>query len=307
MARPGAGGDKERSDAKVEGPLENAAAVLREPVDLAHSLLDEAELGTEEVPPALAEDAEIDRSASAAEEAGEAESLLGAAAKDQDGGVMDPEELEARLETESEAAELLSLHGEEPLTEVLLDEGAPLGTLEADAVEDELERLSETDEGRGRTRALGRPARRAVASPAGAGRAVAPGGLDRRRFARLLQAERARLEGLRAEFEREGLRQRPEREDLSQLSAVDQHPADEGTETFDRERDLSIREQVEGELAEVARALRRLDDGTYGRCEACGAPIGTSRLLAEPAARLCLADQRALEEELAVKHREVEL
>lgn len=317
MSRSRPDGDGKRSAVQVEGPLEDAASVLREPVDLGHSLLDEAELGTEEVPSALAERAEAERGDEEEDATLEAESVL-TPPEDQDGAAAETEELEARLEAASEAAELLSLHDEELLTEALLDEGAGLDEIDAQAVEDEIERRGERA-GRKRTAAAGRALRggpptpaagrsdRGVVPPAVARPAVPAGKkLDVGRFRRLLEADRARLVDLRAEFDREGLRQRSQREDLSSLSAVDQHPADQGTETFDRERDLSLREQVEGELVEVARALVRLDRGTYGRCEACGRPIGAERLAAEPAARLCLDDQRALERELAVKHREVE-
>ena len=72
---------------------------------------------------------------------------------------------------------------------------------------------------------------------------------------------------------------------------------DPGTETFDREADLSLLEQMEAELADVEHALRRIDDGTYGTCEACGRPIGDDRLEVLPAARFCLADQPAAERE----------
>lgn len=46
-------------------------------------------------------------------------------------------------------------------------------------------------------------------------------------------------------------------------------------------------DEVEVELADVERALRRLDDGTYGTCEACGGAIADEDLAARPAARLC--------------------
>lgn len=42
-------------------------------------------------------------------------------------------------------------------------------------------------------------------------------------------------------------------------------------------------------LREVEDALAKLDDGTYGRCEACDGPIPQARLEAKPAARLCIA------------------
>ena len=56
-------------------------------------------------------------------------------------------------------------------------------------------------------------------------------------------------------------------------------------------------------LSEVDAALRRMDNGTYGLCDACHDPIETDRLLADPLTRLCLGDltndqQRALEDDL---------
>ncbi|MGH9064583.1 MAG: TraR/DksA C4-type zinc finger protein [Acidimicrobiales bacterium] len=112
-----------------------------------------------------------------------------------------------------------------------------------------------------------------------------------------LDEERTRLAGLRDEFVEAGLTTQSEGDSLSELSSADQHQADVGTETFDRERDLSIYEQVEAELADVEHALQRLGEGTYGTCEACGRSIDEGRLEAVPAARLCLEDQAVAERE----------
>jgi RNA polymerase-binding transcription factor DksA len=76
-----------------------------------------------------------------------------------------------------------------------------------------------------------------------------------------------------------------ENEDISELSDYDQHPADTASETFEREKDLSILEQLEAELAELQAALARVDDGTYGIDEVTGAPIDPARLEAFPTAR----------------------
>jgi DnaK suppressor protein len=113
-----------------------------------------------------------------------------------------------------------------------------------------------------------------------------------------LEQERARLEAVRASFDIDHLSDETETESLGELSGVDQHQADIGTETFEREKDISILEQVAAELHDVELALRRLDDGTYGRCEACGKPIDDARLDARPAARLCVADQQAAERDV---------
>jgi RNA polymerase-binding protein DksA len=111
---------------------------------------------------------------------------------------------------------------------------------------------------------------------------------------RLLE-EQARLQQVRQSLMEETPDSEPERDALSELSLVDQHPADIGTETFEREKDLSILEQVEAQLRDVERAMARLDDGTYGICEACGRPIDAARLEARPATRFCLDDQMAAE------------
>lgn len=49
------------------------------------------------------------------------------------------------------------------------------------------------------------------------------------------------------------------------------------------------------EMRAVRQALARFDDGSYGLCEECGQPIGASRLLARPEARLCIECQTRAE------------
>ena len=110
-----------------------------------------------------------------------------------------------------------------------------------------------------------------------------------------LGEERERLEELRHEYD--ALSEESEDDARHELSHYDQHQADTGTETFDRERDLSILEQIEGELADVEHALQRLDEGTYGTCEACGKPIPDARLETLPATRFCVDDQALAEQE----------
>ncbi|MGI8684424.1 MAG: TraR/DksA C4-type zinc finger protein [Acidimicrobiales bacterium] len=112
-----------------------------------------------------------------------------------------------------------------------------------------------------------------------------------------LDEEGERLSAIRDNFAADGLTSESEAESLGELSLVDQHQADIGTETFRREADLSILEQVQAELADVEHALQRLDDGSYGVCEACGRPIDEGRLEAVPAARFCLEDQATAERE----------
>ena len=65
--------------------------------------------------------------------------------------------------------------------------------------------------------------------------------------------------------------------------------ADAGTKTFEREHEMSLAANSRDLLAQVERALQRLDNGTYGICENCGNPIGKARLQAFPRATLCVS------------------
>ena len=106
-----------------------------------------------------------------------------------------------------------------------------------------------------------------------------------------LEAERERLAHVHAAFDDEHLHDESEDDSSGELSHHVQHIADVASDTFEREKDFSILEQVEAELADVERALQRLDDGTYGHCDVCHDPIGDERLEVLPAARFCVAHQ----------------
>jgi DnaK suppressor protein len=111
----------------------------------------------------------------------------------------------------------------------------------------------------------------------------------------LLESERGRLEHVRDTFDAEHIHDETEDDSAGELSHLAQHPADTGSETFEREKDFSILEQVEAELGDVERALVRLDEGTYGTCEACGHTITEERLAAMPATRFCISHQAEAE------------
>jgi RNA polymerase-binding protein DksA len=64
--------------------------------------------------------------------------------------------------------------------------------------------------------------------------------------------------------------------------------ADAGTKTFEREHEMSLAANSRDLLAQVERALQRLENGPYGICENCGNPIGKARLQAFPRATLCV-------------------
>ena len=65
--------------------------------------------------------------------------------------------------------------------------------------------------------------------------------------------------------------------------------ADAGSKTFEREQEQSIAANRLDLMAQIERAIERIDNGTYGFCERCGKPIPKARLKAFPAATLDVA------------------
>ena len=64
---------------------------------------------------------------------------------------------------------------------------------------------------------------------------------------------------------------------------------------MDREVDLGLSDRDTAELGAVSRALLKLRQGGYGRCEACGADIPFDRLKVEPQAARCVPCEAAAE------------
>jgi YteA family regulatory protein len=60
---------------------------------------------------------------------------------------------------------------------------------------------------------------------------------------------------------------------VGELSSYDNHPADDATELYEREKDIALNEHAERELKEIEHALQVIENGTYGICEVCGKPI----------------------------------
>jgi RNA polymerase-binding transcription factor DksA len=119
--------------------------------------------------------------------------------------------------------------------------------------------------------------------------------MNKTKASKRLTEERTRLQGIRDGLQRE--QEEATSDSGGELSGVDQHPGDSGTETFELERNVSLREQVEDQLAEIDAAFQRLEHGRYGRCQACERPVGDARLEAMPATRFCVEDQAKAERE----------
>jgi RNA polymerase-binding transcription factor DksA len=79
------------------------------------------------------------------------------------------------------------------------------------------------------------------------------------------------------------------------LSNTPLHLADLGTSVYLQELNATLLENQEYIRDEVLHALRRIDDGTYGKCENCGRKIIEERLELLPYTRYCTACAEALQ------------
>src|SRR5690349_10934731 len=79
------------------------------------------------------------------------------------------------------------------------------------------------------------------------------------------------------------------RHDRADATADDEHDPEGSTLSGEWQRVDALRRARLAERAEVAEALRRVDDGTYGICARCGRDIPVARLEARPMATMCVA------------------
>ena len=110
-------------------------------------------------------------------------------------------------------------------------------------------------------------------------------------FAERLRTERAELSEQLTTIEDQTFA--ATQSDISGDVGVDDESADAGTATFEREKELSIEQNVRDLIQKIDRALKRIEVGTYGVCERCGKPIEKARLKALPYVDLCIKDAQA--------------
>jgi len=72
----------------------------------------------------------------------------------------------------------------------------------------------------------------------------------------------------------------------------DEEYAGSGSITFEREKDLSLTNNIRDLLSKINLALEKMDNGTYGICDVCGKAIPEARLMALPYANLCIEDKQ---------------
>lgn len=140
------------------------------------------------------------------------------------------------------------------------------------------------------------PEATSTARKANARKAAAGGTFDRR----MLGAIRGQLVAQREELleqlrEIEEAASNSSQPDVSGEVSFDEDSVDAGSYTFEREKDLSIAHNVRDLLGKMAKALDKIDEGTYGICESCGQPIDAARVKALPHVLLCLSCKKAEE------------
>jgi YteA family regulatory protein len=105
-------------------------------------------------------------------------------------------------------------------------------------------------------------------------------------FEDLLRRERERLEKYALGIEETGL-DASQRDSTGELSLYDNHPADVGSEVFERAKDLALINDAELKIRAVDDALAKMISGRYGYCDLCGAEIPEERLEAVPYTTMC--------------------
>lgn len=119
--------------------------------------------------------------------------------------------------------------------------------------------------------------------------------MDRKKLAkyrRALEKEYERIIRSLSDLEKSGFinGERP-----SEPSGITSHPADLGTDAFERDLNLGLVTEEHEVLQEVRDALEKIDNGFYGACETCGEPVEEGRLAVIPHARNCLECQKKAE------------
>ncbi|WP_409302322.1 TraR/DksA C4-type zinc finger protein [Peribacillus sp. SCS-155] len=112
----------------------------------------------------------------------------------------------------------------------------------------------------------------------------------------------------RVEHDKQTVVRVSEREAVDELSAYDNHPADLGTELYEKERNMALDDHAQAEIEKIDTALHAMAEGSYGKCKVCGEEIPYERLEAVPSTLYCIdhtpertpASDRPVEEDLLI-------
>jgi len=116
-----------------------------------------------------------------------------------------------------------------------------------------------------------------------------------------LKKSRETLQGMRAQLLRNVQHELHEGREQTKDEGMDTY--DLASDARDREINLILTDRDRDKLQAIDEALGRVDDGTYGVCENCGADIAEARLQALPFTRLCVGCQAEREREAKLNRR----
>jgi len=125
--------------------------------------------------------------------------------------------------------------------------------------------------------------------------------VDIEHFRQILLKKRQEIIGNVSEIEEEALKASD-----GDISNMPIHMADAGTDSYEQEFALGLMDNERKLLREIEDALGRIEQKTYGTCEATGAPISKARLEAKPWARYCFEYARKLEQGLVIEQEQDE-
>lgn len=114
------------------------------------------------------------------------------------------------------------------------------------------------------------------------------------RFKKILGKLREELDSEMGRIEKNLLHQN-RKESTGEVSSYTTHPADMGSETAEYEKAYLLASQGGELLMLIEEALRRIDDGSYGKCIECGIDIPLERLMAIPYTPYCVECKESLE------------
>lgn len=114
-------------------------------------------------------------------------------------------------------------------------------------------------------------------------------------FKTLLEEDRKDIEASLSEYARKTVNEETGDIDWIPLAVDTNVPtaekADMAEQTEQYETNLGIQKKLEERWSNIVAALKRIEKGTYGKCEVGGDPIPEDRLRANPAARTCINHQ----------------
>jgi RNA polymerase-binding transcription factor DksA len=108
-------------------------------------------------------------------------------------------------------------------------------------------------------------------------------------FKKKLEEEKRRLEERLASVGRRNPAVPDDWEALPAETGAEADLVDQADVVVSRETNAAILADLEARYDTVLAALGRIENKTYGKCEACGKPIEEARLEADPAATTCKA------------------